>query len=153
MTACVTILNYPAMQAATLHLWRKLERKTHQQNSHFLPMLCNQTPHTCVPFCPSNPRFLAINAACRSVTPMVMSTGSWQWGNSHQQRKQTRKARFIIYLFIEGLQSSQPHRVISGLFTKSNITDAEYNTTCTFYKHKTDKFNILRNLVPSDLLL
>ena len=36
----------------------------------------------------------------------------------------------LLLLFIEGLylQPSQPHRVTSGLFTKSNLTEVEYNT-------------------------
>ena len=33
-----------------------------------------------------------------------------------------------IYLFIEGLQPNQPHKVTSGFFTKSSLIEVEYNT-------------------------
>ena len=50
----------------------------------------------------------------------------------------------LIYLFIEGVWSSQPHRVTSGLFTRSNQAQVEYNTTharCINVKYT----NIIRN--------
>ena len=56
------------------------------------------------------------------------------------------------YLFIEGLEPSQPHRVTSGLFTNSNLAQVEYNTKHAHYinvKHT----NIIRKLVPSVSLL
>ena len=37
-------------------------------------------------------------------------------------------AHQFIYLFIEGFKPHQPHRVTSWLFTKSNLTQIEYNT-------------------------
>ena len=41
----------------------------------------------------------------------------------------------VTSLFIEGLQPSQPHRVTSGLFTKSNLTQVEYNTKHAHFKN------------------
>ena len=52
----------------------------------------------------------------------------------------------LIYLSIEGLWPSQPHRVTSGLFTKSNLARVEYNTKHAHYisvKHT----HIFRKLV------
>ena len=49
---------------------------------------------------------------------------------------------YFIYLFIEGVCPSQPHRVTSGLFTRSNPAQVviQYKT-CTVYKRKTYKHN------------
>ena len=75
--------------------------------------------------------------------------------NNHMGNEQVllRKWQFI-YLFIEGLKPSQPHRVTPGLFTNSNLTQVEYNTkhahfTFTNIKH----INIIRKLVPFVLLI
>ena len=42
--------------------------------------------------------------------------------------KQTAQQRQFMYLFIEGLYPSQPHRVTSGLFTKYDLTQVKCNT-------------------------
>ena len=47
----------------------------------------------------------------------------------------------IIYLFIEGLQPSEPHRVTPGLFTKSNLTKVEYNTKHAHFTNVKHKHN------------
>ena len=39
----------------------------------------------------------------------------------------------FIYLFIEGLEPSQPHRVTLGLFTSSNLAQLEYTTKHAHY--------------------
>ena len=45
-----------------------------------------------------------------------------------------RRSYLFIYLFIEGLSPSQPHRVItSGLFTRSSLAQVEYNTKHAHY--------------------
>ena len=59
-----------------------------------------------------------------------------QYSGQHIAVLCTRRLdKLFIYLFIEGLQPGQPHRATSGLFTSSNVTQAEYNTklhiTCT----------------------
>ena len=68
-------------------------------------------------------------------------------GEGERERERER----VIYLFIEGLQPSQPHTVTSGLFTKSNLTQVEYNTEHAHVKNTTH-INIIRKLVPSALL-
>ena len=55
-----------------------------------------------------------------------------------------------VYLFIEGLEPCQPHRVTSGLFAKSNLTQVEYNTKHAQFTNV--NINTIRKLVPSVLL-
>ena len=58
----------------------------------------------------------------------------------------------FIYLFIEGLWPSQPHRVTSGLFTSSNLTHWIQYKTCTLYS-KVKHINIIYKVSPFGIAL
>ena len=57
----------------------------------------------------------------------------------------------FIYLLKAYLQPSQPHRVTSGLFNNSSLTEVEYNTKHAHLTH-VKHINIIRMVVPSVLL-
>ena len=63
--------------------------------------------------------------------PVVVNRGS---GKCVQQRAALREnLEFMhtereLFIYVLDLGASQPHRVPSGLFTKSNLTEVEHNT-------------------------
>ena len=59
----------------------------------------------------------------------------------------------IIYLFIYSLKAynpRQPHRVTSGFFKNSNLTQVEYNTKQAHFTN-VKHINMIRKLVPLSL--
>ena len=57
--------------------------------------------------------------------------------------RERKKERMYIYLFIGGLQPSQPQRVTSGLFTQLNLTEVENDTKQAYFTNvKKERKNI-----------
>ena len=77
--------------------------------------------------------------ACHFPYSYRSSRALWLFLHCH-----VRRERIIYHSFNEGLQARQPHRVTSGLFTSSNLTQVEYNTKHEhyIYKCKTYKHNL-----------
>ena len=67
----------------------------------------------------------------------------------------------LLLLLTEGVQPRRPHRVTSGLFTSSNLTQVAYNKHLHYLEYNTKHahyanvkhINIIRKLVPLALLL
>ena len=66
---------------------------------------------------------------------------------AEQEKKIIKKKKKKIYLIIEDLIPSQPHRVISGIFTKSNLTEVEYDAKHVHFTN-VKHINIIRKSVP-----
>ena len=88
----------------------------------------------------SNPRSSDLNSDCLTTGPRTSPFHRTRHcahqtplhvTHAHSARKlpASYSRWFIYYLFIEGLWPRQPHRVTSGLFTRSNLTQIEYNAT------------------------
>ena len=64
----------------------------------------------------------------------------------------TNPGYYYYYMLLKAYKPSQPHRVTSGLCTKSNLTEVEYNTKHAHFPNK-KYINIIRKLVPSVIAL
>ena len=163
------------LPSSTFKLWRhahahsmQLHSSTHNAKAESGPD-ANIAPDTRLPL--SNCEFMHTPSTNRSTLKWQSDSGSdTQTKRARGKKNQpfssdARAARWpmdhsFIYLFIEGLQPCQPHRITSGLFTNWNMAQVAYNKHLDYMEYNTKHahhanvkhINIIRKLVPSVLL-